>query len=101
MGKLQIDPYPGTPNLPISHPRDLKRLKSLKKREGIGTAPAETGFVKQNAFMCSLVCRKVRGALIMSQVPDYTESNAEITAKQQLRDALCLTVGDRAIVEIL
>ena len=30
----------------------LVQLKSLKKREGIGTVPGETGFVKQNAFMC-------------------------------------------------
>lgn len=98
--KLHIDPYPGTLNLHISHPRDLKILKNLKKREGIDIIPAEPGFCPAKCFHV-LVCGKIRGALIMPQVPDYPESKPEIIAREKLRDVLAPAVGGIVTVEIL
>lgn len=98
--KLGIDPYPGTLNLDIIDAEDVEKLKEIKKRKGIEIIPAEPGFCSAKCFHV-LVCGKIRGALIIPQVPDYPESKLEIISSGRIRDVLSLKVGDLVPVEIL
>jgi CTP-dependent riboflavin kinase len=98
--KLGIDPYPGTLNLDIIDAQDAKKLREIKKRKGIEIIPVEPGFCSAKCFHV-LVCGKIRGALIIPQVPDYPESKLEIISSDRIRDVLSLEVGDLVPVEIL
>ena len=98
--KLGIDPYPGTLNLDIIDAEDVKKLKKIKKRKGIEIIPAEPGFCSAKCFHV-LVCGKIKGALIIPQVPGYPESKLEIISSDRIRDVLSLKVGDLVPVEIL
>jgi CTP-dependent riboflavin kinase len=98
--KLGIDPYPGTLNLDIIDAQNLEKLKEIKKRRGIEIVPAEPGFCSAKCFHV-LVCGKIKGALIIPQVPDYHESKLEIISSDRIRDVLSLEIGDLVIVEIL
>ncbi len=98
--KLGIDPYPGTLNLDIIGAADAAKLKEVKKRQGIEIIPAEPGFCPAKCFHV-LVCRKIKGALIVPLVPGYPESKLEIISSDRIRDVLSLKVGDLVSVEIL
>ncbi len=98
--KLGIDPYPGTLNLELIDNQDIEKLKEIKRRKGIEIIPAEPGFCSAKCFHV-LVCGKIKGALIIPQVPDYPESKLEIISSDRIRDVLSLEVGDLVPVEIL
>lgn len=98
--KLGIDPWPGTLNLDIIDAEDAKKLREIKKRKGIQIIPAEPAFCSAKCFHV-LVCGKIKGALIIPQVPDYPESKLEIISSDKIRDVLSLKVGDLVPVEIL
>ncbi len=98
--KLGFDPYPGTLNLDIIDAQDVEKLKEIKKRRGIEIIPAEPGFCSAKCFHV-LVCGKIKGAIIIPQVPDYPESKLEIISSDRIRDVLSLKVGDLVLVEIL
>jgi len=100
ISKLGIDPYPGTLNLEIIDAQDLEKLKAIKKRKGVEIVPHESGFCSAKCFHV-LVCGKIKGALILPQVPQYPESKIEIISSEKIRDALSLKAGDRVRVEIL
>ena len=100
ISKLGIDPYPGTLNLEIIDAQDLEKLKAIKKRKGVEIVPPEPGFCSAKCFHV-LVCEKIKGALILPQVPQYPESKIEIISSEKIRDALSLKVGDLVRVEIL
>ena len=97
--KLGIDPYPGTLNLEIIDAEDVGKLKEIKKRKGIEIIPAEPGFCSAKCFHV-LICEKIKGALIIPQVPGYPESKLEIISSDRIRDVLSLKVGDLVPVEI-
>ena len=97
--KLGIDPYPGTLNLELIDNQDIEKLKEIKRRKGIEIIPAEPGFCSAKCFHV-LVCGKIKGALIIPQVPDYPESKLEIISSDRIRDILPLRVGDLVSVEI-
>jgi CTP-dependent riboflavin kinase len=98
--KLGIDPYPGTLNLELIDNQDIEKLKEIKRRKGIEIIPAEPGFCSAKCFHV-LVCGKIKGALIIPQVPDYPESKVEIISSDRIRDILPLKLGDLVSVEIL
>ena len=98
--KLGIDPYPGTLNLDIIDAQDAEKLREIKERKGIEIIPVEPGFCSAKCFHV-LVCGKIKGALIIPQVPDYPESKLEIISSDRIRDVLSLKVGDLVPVEIL
>ena len=91
--KLGIDPYPGTLNLELIDNQDIEKLKEIKRRKGIEIIPAEPGFCSAKCFHV-LVCGKIKGALIIPQVPDYPESKVEIISSDRIRDVLPLELGD-------
>lgn len=97
--KLGIDPYPGTLNLEIIDNQDIEKLKEIKKRKGIEIIPAEPGFCSAKCFHV-LVCGKVKGALIIPQVPGYPESKVEIISSDRIRDVLSLEIGNLVPIEI-
>jgi CTP-dependent riboflavin kinase len=98
--KLGIDPYPGTLNLEIKDSQDLDVLKNVKAtRPGIEILPMDPGFCSAKCFHV-LICRKVRGAIVIPLVDDYPDSKLEIIATERLRDALSLEVGDIVPIEI-
>jgi len=98
--KLGIDPYPGTLNLDIIDAQDAEKLREIKERKGIEIIPVEPGFCSAKCFHV-LVCGKIKGALIIPQVPDYPESKLEIISSDRIRDVLSLEVGDLVPIEIL
>ena len=100
IAKLGIDPYPGTLNLDITDAEDVAKLKEITKRKSIEIIPAEPGFCSATCYHV-LVCGKIKGALIIPQVPGYPESKLEIISSDKLRDTLSLKVGDPVTVEIL
>jgi CTP-dependent riboflavin kinase len=47
-----------------------------------------------------LICGRVKGAIVIPQVPDYPESKLEVISSKSIRDVLSLEVGDLVTVEI-
>jgi len=99
IGKLGIDPYPGTLNLEIKDSHDFDKLKEVKNRAGIEITPMEPGFCSAKCFHV-LICGKVKGAILIPLVEDYSESKLEIIASERLKDLLSLKVGDIVPIEI-
>ncbi len=96
--KLGIDPYPGTLNLDIIDTEDVEKLKNIKKQKGIEIIPAEPGFCSAKCFHV-LVYEKIKGAIIIPEVPDYPQSKLEIISSDNIRDVLSLNIGDLVAVE--
>lgn len=98
--KLSLDACPGTLNLEITEPEDLKAFDSLKARKGIEITPEEPSF-------CSAMCHpvrilgKIQGAIVIPCVEDYPENKMEIIAPVHVRKTLSLSAGDTLEVEIL
>jgi CTP-dependent riboflavin kinase len=99
INKLGIDPYPGTFNLDIIDAQELEKLKEIKKRKGIEITPEEPRFCSAKCFHV-LVGGKVKGALIIPEVPDYPESKVEIISSDKIRDVLSLEIGELVLVEV-
>ncbi len=99
IAKLGIDPRPGTLNLDITDTADIEKLKEIKKQKGIEIVPLEEGFCAAKCFPAS-VAGKIKGAVIIPQVPDYPEAKLEIISSHQIREALSLKVGDTVSVQI-
>ena len=97
--KLGIDPYPGTLNLDIADPKDAEKLKELKKQKGIEIIPSEEGFCPAKCFPVS-VAGKIKGAIVIPQVPDYPESKLEIISSHKIREVLSLKVWDTLPIQI-
>ena len=60
----------------------------------------EPGFCSAKCFHV-LVSGKVKGALVIPEVPGYPESKLEIISSDRIRDVLSLKVGDLVSVAIL
>ncbi len=94
--KLGFDPYPGTLNLRLSFGTNVEKLRDVTK--GIRIEPQE-GFCEARCFK-ALVMRKVWGAVVMPQVPDYPSDLLEILAPVNLRDTLKLEDGTEIEVSV-
>jgi CTP-dependent riboflavin kinase len=98
--KLSMEAHPGTLNLEISEPEDLRVFQSLKDEEGIQITPHEPSFCSAKCFPV-LIAGKVKGAIIFPCVADYPENKMEIIASVHIRNTLSLSSGDVVEVEIL
>ncbi|MFC2068217.1 DUF120 domain-containing protein [Chloroflexota bacterium] len=98
--KLDITPYPGTLNLEIIDTGDLEKLEEIKRRTGINIVPAVPGLCSAKCFPV-MVYEKVKGALIIPQVPDYPQSKMELISSNRIRDILSLNVGDVVEVKVI
>ncbi|MBE0512356.1 CTP-dependent riboflavin kinase [Candidatus Bathyarchaeota archaeon] len=87
--KLGFNPYPGTLNLQLSPGTDVKELRDATK--GIKIKSPED-FHEGRCFKAE-VMEKVRGAIVIPDVPDYPSNLLEILAPIHLREALKLEDG--------
>ena len=91
--KLGFNPYIGTLNLRMSNEMDIH---DLRKANGIKIKP-EKGYYEGKCFK-ALVMKKVEGAVVLPDVPEYPSDLLEILAPVNLRKTLGLKDGD--IVEV-
>jgi len=98
--KLAIEAYPGTLNLEITQPEDLKAFETLKSRKGVEITPAEPSFCSAMCYPV-LIAGKIKGAIIFPCVPVYPINKMEIIAPVHVQKTLSLTAGDVLEVEIL
>lgn len=87
--KLKFNPYPGTLNLRVWSKKDIEKLR--KTTEGI-KIEAPKGFYEGRCFE-ALVRGKVRGAVVVPDVPGYPSDVLEILAPVNLREELELEDG--------
>ena len=87
--KLKFNPYPGTLNLRLPPEVDIEELRDVTR--GI-TIEAPEGFYGGRCFEAS-VSGKVRGAVVVPDVPDYSFDVLEIIGPMNLRKELGLKDG--------
>lgn len=98
--KLGIEACPGTLNLEITDPEDLRAFNALKAGGGVEIVPEQPSF-------CSALCYpvwiagRIRGAILLPLVADYPETKMEIIAPVHIRKTLSLEAGDILEVELL
>jgi CTP-dependent riboflavin kinase len=98
--KLAIDAYPGTLNLEITEPEDLKAFDSLKTCEGVEITPEQASFCSARCYPV-LIAGKIKGAIVFPCVADYPRNKLELIAPVHVRNTLSLKAGDIIEVELL
>lgn len=92
--KLGFNPFVGTLNLRL---QNQPSINELHEADGIMITP-ENGYCTAKCFK-ALVNKKVEGAVILPDVPDYPNEVLEVLAPVNLRKTLNLNDGDS--VEVL
>lgn len=87
--KLGFDPYPGTLNLRVTSGTDGKELRKVTR--GIKIESPE-GFCEGRCFKASIM-GKIRGAVVVPDVPGYPHDLLEILGPANLREKLGLKDG--------
>jgi len=96
--KLGFIPYPGTLNIKTTEgSRGLKKL--LKKEKTIEISPIE-GFCRGRCFKAILM-NNLKCAIIVPEIPNYTENIIEVIARVNLREKFKLKDGDVIEVKIV
>ena len=96
--KLGFIPYPGTLNIKTTEgSRELKKL--LKKEKTIEISPIE-GFCRGRCFKAILM-NNLKCAIIIPEIPNYTENTIEVIARANLREKFKLKDGDVIEVKIV
>ena len=93
--KLGFNPYAGTLNLRLPNKTDLNRLREAN---GITIMP-EKGYSEGKCFK-ALVNGKVRGAVVLPDVPDYPPDLLEVLAPVNLRKKFGLKDGREVEVTV-
>ena len=91
--KLGFNPYIGTLNVKLSNEKDLTELENSK---GIIIEP-EKGYYTGKCFH-AIIMKKVKGAVVIPEVPNYPTNVLEIIAPINLRKTL--GIEDGVIIEI-
>jgi len=95
--KLGFIPYPGTLNIKTT--RDAHELKKLlKKEKTIEILPAK-GFFRGKCFKAILM-GNLKCAIIVPEIPNYTEDTIEVIAQVNLREKFKIKDGDVIEVKI-
>lgn len=94
--KLGFDPYPGTLNVRLPVETNVKSW--LKKAKGVEIEPAK-GFLRGKCFK-ALVMERVKGAVVMPEVPEYPADVLEVLAPVNLRKTLRLRNGEKVQIII-
>jgi riboflavin kinase len=96
--KLGFIPYPGTLNIKTTEgSREFKKL--LKKEKTIEISPIE-GFCRGRCFNAILM-NNLKCAIIVPEIPNYTENTIEVIAQVNLREKFKLRDGDVIEVKIV
>ncbi len=99
--KLGYVPYPGTLNLRLSAPSDIRRRKELRENKGVRIEPFEhkgERFSGLNCFEGEM--NGVRVNLLIVEITHYDDSVMELISPVYLRGELSLRDGDHADVTI-
>ena len=100
ISKLSIDPYPGTLNLEISDPEDLKKFEALRAREGKEITPKDPSFCSGRCFPVR-IGGKLKGAIVLPMVENYPKNKMELVTSENVKEALSVRTGDDLEVEVL
>ena len=92
--KLGFNPYLGTLNLKILNKSDLQKLH---ESSGLKIKPEE-GYCEGKLFK-ALVMKKIWGAVVLPDIPEYPTNTLEIITSMNLRKTLGLNDGDK--IEII
>lgn len=95
--KLGFTPYLGTLNIELT--KNSVRLKTLDKKKAIEISPP-AGFCRGRCFRARLE-NVVDCAIVIPEVPDYSENIVEVIADTNLREALQLKDGSMVQIEIM
>jgi riboflavin kinase len=98
--KLAVEAYPGTLNLEITEPEDLRAFETLKAAKGIEITPEQPSFCSAMCYPV-LIAGEVKGAIVLPLVEDYPRDKMELIAPVHIRKTLSLKAGDILEVEIL
>lgn len=98
--KLSVEAYPGTLNLEITEPEDLRAFEELKASKGVEITPEQASFCSAVCYPV-LIAGKVKGAIVFPLVDDYPKNKMELIAPVHIRKTFSLTAGDILEVEIL
>jgi riboflavin kinase, archaea type len=99
ISRLSIDPYPGTLNLEITDPEDLRRFEALKKTKGVEIPPEDPSFCKGICYPV-LINGKLKGAIVLPDVGDYPKGKLELITSENAKEALSVKTGDLLEVEV-
>ena len=94
--KLKFNPYPGTLNLRLSSRTNIEGLRDTTR--GVKIEPPK-GYYGGRCFE-ALVLGKVRGAVVVPDVPSYPSDVLEILAPINLREELGLKDGMELTVTV-
>jgi phosphoglycolate phosphatase len=97
--KLGIDPHPGTLNLILDAPADLRVWSELRATPGISITAPEAGFCNARCYPVR-VGDQVPGAIVLPVVRNYREDQVEVIAALSLRERLSLVDGDRVALHL-
>jgi len=100
ISKLAIDPYPGTLNLEIVGPEDLRVFETLKATQGIEITPEDPSFCKGKCFRV-LLNGRIQGAIVLPVVERYPKDKMELISSENVKKTLNVEAGDFLEVEIL
>ena len=98
IGKLGINPYPGTFNIRILA-EDGEKLNTIRKAKGIEIASQDINHCSGNSFT-ALVGGKIKGAVIIPLVPNYPPAQLEIISAENIRHSLSVKDGDLVEIEV-
>ncbi len=96
--KLGFDPYIGTLNIRLAEEETKGLEKALEEFEGIRIVPVK-GFFPARCFN-ALIMNKVKGAIVVPDMPNYPRDVLEIVAPIHLRSFLSLRNGDEVEITI-
>lgn len=96
--KLGFKPYPGTLNIRLL-PEHRAILKNLVNHRGIEIVP-EKGFYAGKCFK-TVIAGRIKGAIVIPQVPSYPNDILEVIAPVNLRKTLDLRNNDEVDITIL
>jgi catechol 2,3-dioxygenase-like lactoylglutathione lyase family enzyme len=100
--RLGFDPFPGTLNLLIEDPGDFAAWIALRGTPGIRIENPNDGPNDCDARCYGVsVDGAVLGAIVYPEVQAYPESQVEVIAPVELRDALGKRDGDEVVLEII
>jgi CTP-dependent riboflavin kinase len=100
VAKLDLPPYPGTFNIRLHAPEQIRLWGLLKQSPGVQIdEPAENNCVA----VCYpvLINERVRGAILVPGVAGYPPDQVEVVAPESVRAALGARDGDRIMLRVL
>jgi CTP-dependent riboflavin kinase len=98
INKLGVVPHPGTFNIRVLA-EDTAKLNTIKQSKGVEITPSDPHHCTGLGFP-ALLGGKVRGAVIIPQIPNYPPAQLEIISSENIRRSLSLQDGNEIEVEV-